>query len=815
MHKATTLCLVATSVALICGQVSAKAVARHRPVSEGGLVLQEIVVTARRVHENLQKVPLSVTAITGTALQERGIRVPTELARDVPSLYTLAGDPAWGSGFAPSLRGMQGAVNLLTFSQPVAFYEDGVNIPHVPGNDSAFFDVRRVQVLAGPQGTLWGRNTTGGMIDVVTRGPEYGKTDGYLYAEGGNLGDYKFAGAVNFTLVPNKLAVRLAYQHWKREGFGRSIITQQRLGGDHNDDIARMTVRFDPNSAFNAQLVVEYTHLLQAGTLETIPQFANAGLAQVADEEYELEGLPYGPTLPSQLVNGNIYENSQGTRAFERLSAWHGVLKLNWKISDALSLTSTTGYHQFKDVRVYDDSALPIQAIVFGIGIGGVQPYSASYGVYTQPLRPDQQDTFRSQEFDLKGRFFGGRLSSQLGVYGSWDSGEENQTAVVLPAIASMTPPSQGGIGFPFVLSYVTPSTVTNTKAIYAQSNFHLIGHLSATLGARYTKEWVDDQTSGYLYSLIPGAGFYICFPTGTGPFADITNCSVHQSETSSGTSYLASLNWQLAPDELLYLKTSRGFRGGALNPRDATASPAKPEVATDYEMGLKSEFWHHRLRFNTAIYDTEYSNMQELFVVNDVIETQNAARSRIQGFEAQFAVAATENLSLYGSTSYTSGKFLKYLNASSDFVTNPGGIDASGEPFQIPKWKFDVGARYSRDIGGYTAGIAADYYWTGAIPTTQLNDAVATGWASASQQESWRTSIGLVNARVDLHLPDSGWTRGITIGASATNLLNKAYQRQGQSVIIAPGLGIGVDSITESPRMWWAWIRMTFGHDE
>ena len=780
--------------ATVLGALPSRMVFAEQPM------LEEITVTARKKSENVQSVPLSVTAIEGEDLQELGIRQPSDLQRTVPSLSAIPGDPAFPSGVMFDLRGLVGSVNLLTFSQPVGLYEDGVNIPHVPGNNAGFFDVERVEVVAGPQGTLYGRNTTGGAISVITRGAEYGNAHGFVYAEAGNLSDYKLAGATTFTLIPQELAVRLAYQHWSRDGFGQSSITGQRLGADHDDDIARLSVRFDPGTVFSAQLKLEYYQFRRADTLATLPQFANAGLAGLADAEYAAEGAQFGATPPSQLVNGDLFHNTQRSRVYDRLKAWHGVLDLHWALTDSLSLSSITGYHQFTQFRTWDASALPIQDLTVGIGEGGLQPYSPSYGTYPVPLRPDQQDKFWSEELNLAGSFFGGLLTAQFGVYGSWDSGDESQTLVNLPALAAAQ------VGFPFVVSFVTPAVTTDTRAVYTQGDVALAKDLSATLGVRYTRESLSDHTSAFVEDLTPGSGIFICYPSLTGPFPGSASCAAQQSETADGTSYLASLNWHVMPDMLLYLKTSRGFRGGALNPRDPGSAPIQPERATDYELGLKSDLWQRRVRLNGAVYDTEYKNKQELSAVGTVTQITNAADARVRGVEAQLQAVATQHLSIYASGSYTDGKYLTYLNASTDFGTVP---DASGQAFPISKWHYDIGARYEWTVGTAVPALQADYAWHSAIPTTLLNDAVSAGLASASQQNSWREARGLLNARAELRLPDSGWMSGITLAVAATNLLNEHYQLQGQTI------DVGVTSLTQEPRMWWASINKSFGKGE
>jgi len=233
-----------------------------------------MVITARKRSENLQRVPLSVTANTGQQLQQQRINQPIDLMRVVPSLQSNLSSGSDNSAQF-GLRGQYAADSLLGVSQPVGLYEDTVNIPHPFGANNAFVDVARVEVLNGPQGTLYGRNTTGGAINLITRGADYNGVHGYVSAELGNYNDWRIAGAANYVAVPDKLAFRLAYQHWSRDGFGRSAYSNQKLGGVHRDDLARLSITADPIADVHSISKIEYSHQKATATLQTL-RFASS-----------------------------------------------------------------------------------------------------------------------------------------------------------------------------------------------------------------------------------------------------------------------------------------------------------------------------------------------------------------------------------------------------------------------------------------------------------------------------------------------------------------------------------------------------------
>src|SRR5690606_19958017 len=166
----------------------------------------EVVVTARKREESLQSVPVAVSALSGAALEERTLREASDLQRVVPGLNMSGSAANTGTGTNISIRGQVAGDNLITFSQPVGLYLDSVNIPHPVGSNISFFDIARVEVLKGPQGTLYGRNTTGGAMNVITRGADYSGIHGFAYGEYGNYNNWKLAGAINVPIVEDMLA---------------------------------------------------------------------------------------------------------------------------------------------------------------------------------------------------------------------------------------------------------------------------------------------------------------------------------------------------------------------------------------------------------------------------------------------------------------------------------------------------------------------------------------------------------------------------------------------------------------------------------
>ncbi len=822
--------LLGSVVLWACGGAAGQAVAAgaNDAVGEsaGQAQVGEVLVTARKREESLQSIPVAVTAQTAQQLQQQGIREPTDLSRIVPSL-TIVSSASSPTGAITSLRGQAAADVLLTLSQPVGFYEDSVNIPHPEGTNVSFFDLSRVEVLNGPQGTLYGRNTTGGAINIITRNADYNGIHGNIYLEGGNFHDFKGSGAVNMPLINDVFSVRLAYQYWKRNGFGRSAVTGERFGSDRNDNIFRASFKFDPAPNFTAIAKVEYVNadrndamyqtVALGGSHGTVGQLIGAaggahfcsllGLpllnlpgsvsaassCATADFEWALEGAPGGVPPSGQVANTpDMFTNYSERATFENLKAWHSVLDATWRISDDISLRSITGYHQFTDFRTFDLDALRVQLNSVGSGANGI---AAAVGSDLRPLRPDEESRQITQELDLNGHAFDSRLNWLVGAFYSDDLGTSEQRALALPGLLNS------------VTDFYNPRVTNRSWALFTQNDFKLNDMFSVTAGGRYTEETVGQTKSVYNYSL--NAANPLRFTCTQGPnatvpptsFASEGSCAFSESLKSTGWSYLFSFNAQVTHDILLYAKTARGFRGGALQIRSA-GGPVRPETATDYELGLKSEWFDRRVRVNLALYQTNYSNKQEtkVVIVNNAPLTQivNAANARIRGIEGQFAAVPFKGLTLNATFDYLQGVYTRYPNA-----LGPDGhiiASASGDSFNNRPWQVDLGARYEHDLGPGSVAIQGDYAWTSRVTQNELN---IDPLEPVALRNRLNASFGIVNARLEYNLRD----KGLTLAVFATNLLDKHYQVAGVSGL--PGFYLGN---TMEPRMWGISVRKTFG---
>lgn len=792
----------------------------------------DIVVTARKREESLQDIPVAVSAFTGDSLESRGVDTAADLANIVPSLHAASSNQSYSNGIAFTLRGQAAGADTLNAAQAVGLYVDGVNIPHVVGTDGALFDIQRVEVLKGPQGTLYGRNTTGGAINIITRGADFDGIHGFGQVELGNYDSLKYAGAINLPIVSDVLSARFAYQHWDREGYLRSVYTGQDMGGDHNDSIYRLSLRFEPASNFSGEFKLERAELDRNYAAITSRQI-NDLLGPTSIPAAEAIAAGYTPWTP----NDDFFINGATNRNRDEVESWHSALTLNWDITDNIRLTSVTGYHDFENFKTFNLFGLPGQVNVVGVGSDFYAPTDIASipgpdYPYTPLSVPDQAAETLSQEFNLSGTAFDDRLDWLLGAYWSRDEGHGGQPFVAAPNINILS-------GFePTVGGTITNKITNETWGVFTQNDIKLTDMISLTLGARYSEEKIDQNLTRFAYSLDPadwadGTGVAcISGPAasflpddssgvdvGSDPdnnyiYDDIHDCDFSQEGIkSNGISYLASLNFQLTDDVLLYFKTARGFRGGGLQIRAPDAPGVSPEFAEDIEIGFKGDFLDGRLRTNLAIFQTDYTNKQETVIIElagtSATALVNAASATIQGVEMDIQAEPVDGWSIYMTASYLDGVYDHYPEAltTSAVVTSSGCVsgcvDGSGVRFgQVPEWLASIGSRYETAVGPGVLGFQADYNWRGDIPLTILTEYPAF---SRELQEELNEQRGILNARIDYKLEDAG----LTFALFSTNVTDENYQLPGGVIINELGIASGV---TAEPRMYGVSLRKTFG---
>lgn len=741
--------LFSAASAVMCEPALAQGEIGANDDSEG---LETIVVTARKVEENIQDVPISITAYSGEELIQRNATEVIDIQRGTPSLY-MRSTSASPSTLSISLRGQfQGSYTLNT-DPSVATYVDGVYIARTFGLNGDLLDINNVQVLKGPQGTLFGRNTNGGAIVFETNNPSLTEATGNVMLRYGRFDERAGSIVVNLPVMEDKIGLRMAGQFTRRDGWAKDVVTGIRSKDIDNSTI-RGKLRFKPTE--NLDLVISGEHFRSdsrgvanqlnylapnllmppAPSADVIAAGAEAAarLAQLGEPvppgldpfayppfvsafgAFFVSPATFGTDISSALdVIDYLADHPSATwvdtTADSRSRATTANFIATWDTSVA-QIKLITGYRKVFDKGTSDGDGSPFPILTFAGGAG---------------LNQKQWST----ELQATGKAFDDALDFAAGVYFFNEKGD--------------------------VESSTTGNVFRDNDnfGIYGQGTWHISDEFSITGGLRYSED--TKRTTQRL-----------------------TGNEFSRRDKFDGVSFLASAEYQPTPNHLLYAKVSRSFRSGGQN--DFPTQPVfKPEKATSYEIGQKSEFFGNRVRTNIAAYYTESKDMQRLLFSGfpPVALILTAGKFEVWGVEADLAFKLPFGLLLGATGAITEPKYKRYEELPS--ASNLDG-DRRRERFDsVPTRQFSLSAAYEHSFGSTDLAIRADYAWNNAYPLMPtvafLGDPIAvtidpnTGKTIEQSIIDATTSrdVGIVNARASLAFDDGRYEIAL-FGRNLTN---------------------------------------------
>jgi iron complex outermembrane recepter protein len=818
--------------------------------------LTSIIVTARRVEERLQDVPISITVFNQEQISKLDITTAADLARFTPSLAVNTNYGIENSSFA-----IRGFIQEAGTPPSVGTYFADVVVPRGPtqgtqAGDTAgmgsFFDLQNIQVLKGPQGTLFGRNTTGGAVLFVPEKPgsEFG---GYGELSAGNYSMIRAQGAINLP-ISDTVRFRLAVDHEKRNGYLDNI---SGIGPNDYNNVEYTAAR--------AGLVVDITPNLENYTLASESYSSNNGSAQ---KLIACNQAGYNPVNPA-LGFGNFIgvlscgqladEKAKGTSFYDFQSGLPNPESLinqmqfinttTWNASDTFSLKNILSYAQFRDFQRtplfgtnWQTSTLPTPyPEIFFLGV----PRGFT-GVFPAPgLNTANQATY-TEELRVQGSAADQRLTYQAGVYLEWSDPlgmVGNQSAQLAqcadPAtLSSCTDPIGSSFsaifGFPVhvgVVNYTVGESQFRDHGLYTQESYALTDQLKLTAGARYTWDTAANQATriGYNFPVEPpytGGATGTCTDPNTAP-----SCSASVHEKSSAPTWVLGLDYKPIDDLLLYAKYARGYRaGGITSNAPSDHRTFDPEKVDNYELGLKSSF-HGAVRgtFDTAFFYNDFSNQQIQLgfepSVNPVTGAPapvapttailNAGKSRIYGAEVDATlnpfpdITALQGLRLEINYTYLHTEILEIAPSSTtdpNYVPGTSAITAGSPLLLSPKNKYVASADYTLPIASNIGRISIGAAFVHTDKQLSTYD-----YQNPTIVAEFGGNLGTLPASNLLNL-NANWESifGTTIDLSlfATNVTEDHYY------LFVPGLdSAGAEFATlGEPRMYGVRLRYRFG---
>lgn len=664
----------------ICS-LPAVALAQNAPAPEqeraqAASSVDDIVVTARRREERLQDVPLAVTAVSPELLEQQNITNVSGLRTTAPSLVIVPGAGAGKATPTFAIRG-QSQQELTILADPsVSLYLGDVVAPRSQGANGALFDLASVQVLKGPQGTLFGRNSTGGIVQLTPNLPkqEFG---GHIGVTIGNLGTLNTEAVVNMPLG-DTLAARIAVVNNTDDGFLYDVIRGANVNYTDNQAI-RGSLRWTPTDRFSNTLVVDAFHADEGGSGSFIravnPNGVFNSAAARAARNY--------PTLESMLADQQARgprQTASGTTTYSKIDTLTVGNTTVFELNDNVSVKNIIGYREVQSHIYEDNDGLPIPLL-------------------------EIERIFDQDQFSNELQVFGdtGNLNWIAGAYYFTESGSDQGASVTGAVDPGALQPSS-------IFAYPgwanTWVTADNTSyALFAQGTykFDAIPGLSLTAGVR--QNW--DERNVVVRNVTQTACRFTVDhdnnPATPEVAPTVANCALPLSVDYSEPTWNLSLDYQFGDNKLVYVAHRHGYRTGGFGARATTQAGLsrsfKPEIVDDIEIGVKADWRFDNgafLRTNLALYSSDYQDIQRLLQDNTVIPvttvTANAESARIQGAEFEFLFRPVSSFELSGFWSYTDAKFKKFID--------PNGVDLSNRPFsRAPKNVYSVTARYTANI--------------------------------------------------------------------------------------------------------------------
>ena len=681
-------------------------------------VLDEIIVTAQKKTENAQDVPISISAYSGEALESLGVEGTADLGQLVPGLEISSSSGA-GSQLIVTLRG----VGLNDFntnnSGPVGIYSDEVYISSPILTAFQFFDTERVEVLKGPQGTLYGRNTTGGAIKFVSNKP----TEELEFSARGAYSSFNttsLEAAVSGPLTDN-IRGRVAIAKDDSDGYLRNIAGNRDENG--KDTLFwRGILDFDVTDAISLRANIH-------GARDRSPAFKTTHLGTGPGGS---DALGYvGPTDPRE-GNYNRTENVN-------VDSFGGYLEANFQFGD-ISVTSVTAYDEADSLYPEETDSSPLQLI------------EIDYGVESETI---------TQELRIQSE--GDRFDWLLGGYYLDENLTQNQTVDLFRALRPLTgglfDDGSGTGGAPVLFARSLNNQDTQTYAVFGQADYDLTDKLTVSVGARYTDEKRDFTATAALEELatfgVPSAPLYA--------FPDL-NLSEDAFSWRIGADYQATENI------LLYANASRGFKSGGFNggflsldPTEAQAQtmPYEAEYLTAYEAGFKSDLLENRLRLNGSIFMNDFEDLQVLTLLNrgpgstPLQVLDNASDAKVLGAEFDAIFYPAENFLLNLTASFLDSELQNFQSA--------GGTDLSGNRLaKTPSRSLSGLARYDHNLGELgSVYLQGSFAYKSEIFFSPENNPLTS-------QKAYK----LVNARLGYEAESGNWGAAIF----ANNLSDEEY---------------------------------------
>ncbi|KQX18562.1 MULTISPECIES: TonB-dependent receptor [unclassified Sphingomonas] len=766
--------LAGTGSAQAQAVVGAAAVPQTAEVDDSAGRIGDIVVTARRREERLQDTPVAVTALTGAALAQRGVTDITQVAQFAPSVNIGAAARSNGNSTQASIfiRGIGQLDWTLTTEPGVGLYVDGIYVARSVGALLDFVDIDRVEVLRGPQGTLFGKNAVGGAMNIVTRRPgnEFG---GSVEATYGRFNRIDMKASVDLP-ISETLKSRFSIASLNRDGYQDLPLLNGKAGG-YKRLAGKGAISWEPSTDFTLDLSADFLRARDDSTASSIVEIGDCvainpcgPFVATFNAQQRAAGRP--EYLASSYIPSSINTSFAGFGNYSNTDVIGTSAIATLKLSPTVTLKSLTGYRTLDAHFALDGDGSPLTV------------------VQTEDLYDQKQF---SEELQLAGSAFDNRLNFLVGGYYFRETGNNINLVTFNSGFRDFLFP---GVFSDPTFPFQSGGKIRNTTwAGFTQNTLKIAEGLSVTAGLRYSWEKKEFDPDQYAFEARRrGIGLLPQF-NGALRWLDplVPRGSVDQ--TISDWSPKASVEYKWAPDILTYASYSEGYKSGGFAQRimpgrnvvvngvnQPNPVPAfGPEKVAVYEAGFKSTLFDKRLRLNLAAFYTDYSDIQVNFFDGIATRPQNAGDGRIKGFEAEAEATPFDGSRLNAAVSYTDAKLTRL---------DPGaqGVTLATKLPYVSKWQLSGGASQDLPLADWgRISFRGDVSYRSAYSPDIEN-------APVLRQRGYT----IVNVSATLLPEEERWS----LQAGARNLTNKRFIQGG----LADPAGLGQTSASFSVGAEW-----------
>jgi iron complex outermembrane receptor protein len=705
--------------------------------------LGTITVTARRRGEKIMDAPVAVTVQTGEQLQDQNAVLFDDVGREVPNVR-MTQSPTSVSALDVTIRGQSAIRSAIAYDPAVGIYVDGVYVANGQAAMNTLLDIDKVQIIRGTQGTLFGRDNTGGSILFTTRRPELKRWSSEVALDGGT--DNLFTGrAIANVPLGDTAALRFAYQDNERDGFGSSLASGQDHFGNQHRYQGRVSALWRPNPGTEAFWSYEHFEADEVGALLHPLHGPGAGtiVAQFGD------AIPLFPGLPPVIFPSNFRQTDADFSAHDRTHLDATQLTLTQDVGESTHAKLILGYR-----HLYNDTAIDVDATSLPFANTALQNSSSQ----------------KSAELQLSGTTPDRKLDWVGGLYWFRDDGSApSEIPAQSPAYQAFFA-ATGGPVVPYPV--IESNSLENlSTAGYLHGEYHLTDRWAAAAGIRRTEDTRKLGENAYAATPLGQSCTIIDAATGL-PANNGGPCPpIDKSVRFSYWSWELSTRYRLTDDVNAYFRSGRAQRSGGWNVPVNTLQdqPFRPEQLTDYELGLKSDLLGGRLAINADVFYGNYDDMQRLLpqLVGGTPTTYviNAGKARVSGAEIEADMDLARGWSMRAAFGWTDARYRQF-----ELTPGPGlpPVNLAGNEFnQAPRFNAALGVGYVAFLPRGRLRLHADYAWQDAVQFNVVNDFNKQG------------AYGTLNVRLAYAVPGDRWE----LALFGTNLTDRQYAVTGGTV--------------------------------